>query len=236
MKIHFIIHESFESPGAIEVWAKNKNHQISFTRVYLYEKYPETLENIEMLIVMGGPQSPETTLEECPYFNAEAELGFIRKVIDADKKVLGVCLGAQMIGEAFGAKVEHSPNKEIGIFDILLTEEAKGDSFFSTLPEKFSSAHWHGDMPGLTAEAKVLAFSEGCPRQIMQYAPKIYGFQCHLEFTNNSIKTMIESGGEEITQNIGLPYVQTSEELLNYNYSEMNGILFRFLDYFEGKI
>ncbi len=233
MNIHFIIHESFEAPGAIEIWAKRKSHPISFTNVYRYEKYPETVEDIDMLIVMGGPQSPETTLEECPYFNTEAEMNFIRKAIDADKKVLGVCLGAQMIGEAFGAKVERSPNREIGVYDIILTNEAKDEPFFSTLPQTFPSGHWHGDMPGLTSDAKVLAFSEGCPTQIVKFTPKVYGFQCHLEFTSETIKAMIENSGDEIIQNIHLPFVQTSEELLEYNYSEMNKILYQFLDYFE---
>lgn len=233
MNIHFIIHESFEAPGAIGIWAKRKSHQISFTNVYRYEKYPETVEDIDMLIVMGGPQSPETSLEECSYFNAKAEISFIKKAIDADKKVLGVCLGAQMIGEALGAKVERSPNREIGVHDIILTNEVTNEPFFTSLPHTFPSGHWHGDMPGLTSEAKVLAFSEGCPRQIVKYSPKVYGFQCHLEFTTETIKAMIECGGDEIIQNGHLPYVQTSEEMLNYDYSEMNKILFRFLDNFE---
>lgn len=233
MNIHFIIHESFEAPGAIETWAKNKQHQISFTNVYQYQKYPENIKDIDMLIVMGGPQSPETTLEECPYFDAEAEIDFIRKAFDADKKVLGVCLGAQMIGESLRANVERSPNREIGVFDVSLTENAQDEPFFSTLPQTFSSGHWHGDMTGLTQDAKVLAFSEGCPRQIVKYLPKVYGFQCHLEFTSETIKAMIENSNEELEKYKDYPFVWNSEKLMNYDYSEMNDILFQFLDYFE---
>lgn len=233
MNIHFIIHESFEAPGAIEIWAKRKKHQISFTNVYQYQKYPENIKDIDMLIVMGGPQSPETTLDECSYFDAEAEMDFIRKAIDADKKVLGICLGAQMIGQSLGAKVERSPSKEIGVFDVQLTEDAKLDSFFSSLSSKFSSGHWHGDMPGLTQEAKVLAFSEGCPRQIVKYLPKVYCFQCHLEFTTESIKGMIENSGEELEKYKDFPFVWNAEKLIHYDYSKMNDILFQFLDYFE---
>ena len=122
INIHFIIHESFEATVAIEDWAKSKHHKISYTNVYLYEKYPEKIDEIDFLIVMGGPQSPDSTLEEYPYFDAETEMDFIKKVAEADKKVLGVCLGAQMIGQAFGAKVERSPNREIGVFNLKLTE------------------------------------------------------------------------------------------------------------------
>ncbi len=233
MKIHFIIHESFEVPGIIEVWATNKGHQTSYTQVYQYEKYPESIEEIDMLIVMGGPQSPETTLDECPYFNAKEEIAFIKKVIDADKKVFGVCLGAQMIGEALGAKVDHSPNVEIGIFNVYLTEKANQSSFFNSLPVHFPVAHWHGDMPGLPEHSEVLAYSEGCPRQMIKFSSKVYGFQCHMEYTPEVIRNMIANCGEELERYQGLPYVQHAASISNADFGSMNRILMDFLDYFE---
>ena len=101
------------------------------------------------------------------------------------------------------------------------------------MPSTFSSAHWHGDMPGLTDEAQILAISEGCPRQIIKYAPKVFAFQCHLEFTSESMKTMIENNDEELEQFKNLPFVETADELLQHNYLEMNKVLSGFLDYME---
>lgn len=229
MKIHFIIHESFESPAAIETWAKTHHHILSYTHLYTGELLSFDQE-FDLLIIMGGPQSPSTTLAECAYFDAKTEINFIRQAIDKDKLVLGICLGAQLIGEALGAAHEHSTNKEIGVFNVKLTQEAAEDPFISHFPNIFNVAHWHSDMPGLTSEAKVLAKSEGCPRQLIRYKQGVYGFQCHFEFTRESIENMILHCKSELKDAGNLPYVQTEHELRKHDYSTMNQLLFQFLD------
>ncbi len=223
------MHESFESPAAIEIWAKRKSFNISYTRLYSGDTFPDECD-FDFLVIMGGPQSPATTLEEFPYFDAQKEISFIKKAIDQNKMLLGVCLGAQFIGEALGARFDHSPNREIGVFPIALTEDGKQDPIIGTFPEKFMVGHWHGDMPGLTKESRILATSEGCPRQIVRYAPAIYGFQCHFEFTPEAVEGMIINNAHELEEYKGLPYIETAEQLRSYNYTEMNGFLFRFLD------
>lgn len=233
MKVHIVMHENFESPAAIEIWALKKGHDITYTRLYEGGVFPDNTD-FDFLVIMGGPQSPETTLTECPHFNAQKEIAFIKKAIEEKKVLLGVCLGAQLIGEALGAKFDHSPNREIGVFPVLLTEEGKNDPIFSSFPEKFMVGHWHGDMPGLTADSKILAISEGCPRQIICYSPKIYGFQCHFEFTPDAIETMIENNAHELEMYKELPYIETAEQLKDHDYSEMNQFLFNFLDRITG--
>ncbi len=231
MKLHIIVHESFEAPAAIELWAQNNQYPISYTRLYQGDHFPETTENFDFLVIMGGPQSPATTLGECPHFDAQKEIAFIKKAIDARKLLLGVCLGAQMIGEALGAKFDHSPNREIGVFEVALTEEGTKDPFFSTIPEKFPVGHWHGDMPGLTSESKILAYSEGCPRQIVRYTPRVYGFQCHFEFTPEAIDGMIQHCGNELEEYANLSYIQDATTLRSNHYEPINQLLFRFLNY-----
>ena len=232
MKIHIIQHESFESPGAIATWAQNRRHTVTYSRIYQQEALPENSAQFDFLIVMGGPQSPVTTLQECPYFNAQAEIELIRSTIKADKYLLGVCLGAQLVGEAFGCSFAHSPNKEIGAFPIHLTAEAAQDSIFVQFPKTFTVGHWHGDMPGISSQTAVLAYSEGCPRQIVRYSPKAYGFQCHMEFTQEAIVEMIKHSQKELTECAGLPYVQSVQQLKAHHYQEMNAWLFQFLDAF----
>lgn len=234
MKVHIIMHESFESPAAIELWAKNKGHEISHTKLYEGDSFIEDYD-FDFLVVMGGPQSPATTLEECPHFDTQKEITFIKGAIEQKKLVFGVCLGAQLIGEALGAKFDHSPNREIGVFPITLTEDGKKDSIVGTFPEVLNVGHWHGDMPGLTAGSKILAISEGCPRQIVKYAPNIYGFQCHWEFNPEAIDAMIESNAHELEDYKELPYIETKEQLRAHDYTEMNQNLYRFLDAFTGQ-
>ena len=233
MRIHLIIHESFEAPGAIEIWAQKHGHKITYSRVYLGDTLPQTTEGFDFLFIMGAPQSPATTTEESPHFDAKAEINLIKKSIDVGKAVLWICTGAQLIGEALGARFDHSPNKEIGIFDITLTEAGQRDPFFSTFPEVFPVGHWHGDMPGLTPDAEVLATSEGCPRQIVRYTPRVYGFQCHFEFTPDSIEAMIENSTEELEKYAWFPYVENAQTLRSHDWNEINNRLFQFLDYIE---
>lgn len=233
MKLHFIIHESFEAPGAIEVWAKRNNFPISYTRLYEGDTLPENCSHFDFLVVMGGPQSPATTKTECPYFDVNAEISLISKAVSDNKYILGVCLGAQLIGEALGAKFDHSPNREIGVFSLSLTDQASSDPVFSKFPPSFSVGHWHGDMPGLTPQSQILAVSSGCPRQIVKYSPKIYGFQCHFEFTPESIEGMIKNCSDELVKYEGLPFIENADKLRTYDFVEINERLFTFLDYIK---
>ncbi|MBN2808077.1 MAG: gamma-glutamyl-gamma-aminobutyrate hydrolase family protein [Deltaproteobacteria bacterium] len=231
MRLHIVQHESFEAPGAIAVWAENRGHEINYTRVYRHERLPLSADAFDFLLVLGGPQSPDTTQEQCPHFAADREIELINRAIAQDKAVLGICLGAQLLGKALGAGFEPSPCREIGVFPLTLTDAGRKDPLFSTFPQTFSVGHWHGDMPGLTEDAVILAGSAGCPRQIIRYKPKVYGFQCHFEFTRESIAGMIKNCSEELAEYKTLPFVQDAATLTEMDYSEMNGFLYKFLDY-----
>lgn len=230
MHIHFIIHEHFEAPGAYEIWGKSRGCSLSYTRVYQGDSLPEELENIDLLIIMGGPQSPATTREECPWFDAQAEKALISRAIEAGKTVIGVCLGSQLIGEALGAAFCHSPEKEIGKFPVRLTDAGKANPLFKDFGSVLNVGHWHNDMPGLTPQAKVLAYSEGCPRQIVQYSERIYGFQCHMELTPEVVELLIEHSQSDLRRAGEFRFVETAEKLRSHDYREMNQVLFSFLD------
>ncbi|PCJ99510.1 MAG: GMP synthase [Zetaproteobacteria bacterium] len=230
MRLHFIVHEIFEGPGAFDIWAQNKGYKCSYSRVYLGDKLPVSSDNYDFLIILGGPQSPATTKEECAHFDSIAEQTIIKHFIENSKMVLGICLGAQLIGEALKAPYDHSPFKEIGAYPITLTKEGRENSKLSHFPFTTTVGHWHSDMPGLTNDAKLLAYSDGCPRQIVEYSSLIYGFQCHLEFTPALVDLLIDHSVEERKALSDEQYVQSSDTLRSNDYSEMNMLLFEFLD------
>lgn len=230
MHIHFIIHEHFEAPGAYEIWGKNRGCSMSYSRVYQGDPLPEDLQSTDLLIIMGGPQSPATTLKECPWFDAQAEKALISRAVEADKTVIGVCLGSQLIGEALGAAFCHSPEKEIGKFPVRLTDAGKANPLFEDFGHELNVGHWHNDMPGLTPQAKVLAYSEGCPRQIVQYGERVYGFQCHMELTPEVVELLIEHSQNDLRRAAEFRFVETVEKLRSHDYREMNQVLFSFLD------
>ena len=232
MNIHFILHETFEVPGAYLKWAQERGHNVTSTKVYEEEKLPETVDGIDFLIVMGGPQSPDENRQAFPYYDPKAEIKLIQKAIDADIYIVGVCLGAQLLSVAYGGKYEHSPEREIGVFPINLTEAGLADDHIKDFGSTLDTGHWHGDMPGLSDNAVVMATSKGCPRQIVRFSPKHYAFQAHLEFDPEAIDLLIAADGEEHLrqQNQELPFVQTPEQLRANDYSQMNKKLFAFLD------
>lgn len=230
MHMHFVMHESFEAPGAFETWASSRGYSTGYSRVYARGALPMSVDGIDLLVVMGGPQSPSTTTAECPHFDAVAERTLIGKAVSAGKAVVGVCLGAQLIGEALGVPYEHSPHKEIGKFPISLTEEGLGNDKFGHFGRSLEVGHWHSDMPGLTPDATLIAYSEGCPRQIIEYSKLVYGFQCHMEFTHDVVELLIAHSEGELATLVGYKYVQQPDALRQNDYLEMNETLFVFLD------
>ncbi|WP_010250336.1 glutamine amidotransferase-related protein [Myroides injenensis] len=230
MNVHFVIHEEYEGPGAYLNWVEKGGHTHSMTRLYLGESLPNSIENIDMLVILGGPQNPATTIQECSYFDAQAEKALLFDAIYKNKIVIGVCLGAQLIGEALGANYKISPEKEIGVFPITLTNDGIMNSKFSHFGFSLDVGHWHQDMPGLTEESKVLATSAGCPRQIVKYKNYVYGFQCHMEFTPEAVEQLLSNCKDQLNDATSSPFVQSPAEIREYDFTKMNNALYEFLD------
>lgn len=230
MRIHFVVHEPFEAPGAYEAWARSRSHSVSFSRVYQGEPLPESTAGIDFLIVMGGPQSPATTTAECPHFDAAAEIALIAQCIATGRAVVGVCLGAQLVGEALGARFDHSPEKEIGKFPITLTHDGLANEKFAHFGDGLDVGHWHNDMPGPTPEAKIIAFSTGCPRQIIEYNKLVFGFQCHMEFSQEIVELLIANAAPALEALAQHRFVQQAVTLRRNDHSAMNAKLLVFLD------
>ena len=232
MKVHFVLHETFEVPGAYLKWAQERGHQVTTTKVYENETLPESVNDIDFLIVMGGPQSPDEDREAFPYYDPQAEIQLIQKAIKSDRYIVGVCLGAQLLSVAYGAEYEHSPEREIGVFPITLTEAGLKDEHVKVLGPTLNTGHWHGDMPGLTEDAVVLATSQGCPRQIIRFSSRHYAFQAHLELDTEAVELLIAADGEDVIeeQSSKLTFVQNPQAIRDYDYREMNAKLYAFLD------
>ena len=232
MRVHFILHETFEVPGAYLKWAQERGHQVTTTKVYEKELLPETIDGIDFLIVMGGPQSPDEDREAFPYYDPKSELAFMKEAIAADIYIVGVCLGAQLLSVAYGAEYEHSPEREIGVFPITLTEAGLKDEHVKVLGPTLNTGHWHGDMPGLSEDAVVLATSQGCPRQIIRFSSRHYAFQAHLELDTEAVELLIAADGEDVIeeQSSKLTFVQNPQVIRAYDYREMNAKLYAFLD------
>lgn len=171
-------HEPFEHLGYFA--AILREQAISFSYKDLGE--PLDLDGHSGLIVMGGPQSAN---DSSPALSVE--LGLIAQAIRAGVPVLGICLGAQLIAKALGARVYANAEKEIGWAPVYFTPAAEDDALFSGLPSPSVFFHWHGETFDLPAGAEWLAFSNRCRRQAFRYAGNVYGIQFHPEITPEMI-------------------------------------------------
>lgn len=223
MKILCVTHADFETPGVIENWAKDHCYDFTICEPYKGDN-PLGYYDFDMLILMGGPQTA-TELKKYPYLIDEIQL--TKQAIKEDKVVLGFCLGAQIIGEALGGETIKSPEKEVGVYAITLTKEGQKDPLFEGFQPTFPVIHWHNDMPGMAGDSVLLAASAGCPRQVIRYGERVYGFQCHLEIAKAGISKMIEACPEDLNPS---KYTQNAVELKKQDYASINNMLMIILE------
>lgn len=119
--------------------------------------------------------------DEPPFLLEEMRL--IERAAARGVPMLGVCLGSQMIAKALGGRVYRNAEKEIGWFDIHLTDEGRRDPMLEQLAPVERVFHWHGDTFDLPSEAVLLAWSQRTARQVYRIGRGIYGLQFHLEVT-----------------------------------------------------
>jgi GMP synthase (glutamine-hydrolysing) len=204
MRIHYLQHVPFEGLGCIEPWALHQGHSLSATALFAGDALPDPL-SFDWLIVMGGPMGVHDEME-FPWLVQETQ--FIRQCVRQGKKILGICLGAQLIARALGADVYPNQHKEIGWHPVTSSPGADGTGLGPLLPQTFFAFHWHGDTFGLPNGAVHLAQSEACRHQAFFYPPAVLGFQFHLESTFESIGELIDSCNDEL---VTAPYIQNRE-------------------------
>jgi GMP synthase (glutamine-hydrolysing) len=203
MHIHFIQHVPFEYPSSIIDWVITNNHIYSFTKIYESATYP-SVDSFDALIIMGGPMG---VYEEDLHDWIVPQTAFIKTAIDANKKVLGVCLGSQFIAKALGSKVYPHTLKEIGWWPV---EKVNDQAFIKTLPSTFTTFHWHGDTFDLPTGATHLFKSEGCLQQGFIYNDHVIALQFHMEVKEDLLNDMTDHEKGQLAADT---YVQTEQQI-----------------------
>lgn len=204
MRIHYLQHVPFEGLGSIASWKPTELREVTATRFFEKAELPAP-GAIDFLVVMGGPMSVHDH-DKFPWLIPERD--FIRSCIEAEKPVLGVCLGAQLIASALGAKVYPNHTKEIGWFPVR-AEPWSGNTF--RFPESLDVFHWHGETFELPEGAIRLARSEACANQAFQFGRRVVGLQFHLETTPEAARDIVTHGRSELQPST---YIQSEDELL----------------------
>lgn len=208
MRVHYVQHVPFEGLGSMANYFGADGFELSASQLYAGDSMPHP-DQFDLLIVMGGPMGV-SDVAQYPWL-VEEKRG-IANAIECGKRVLGICLGAQLIAEVAGARIYPNVCREIGWFPIQHSSVALATSVGHVLPEELTVFHWHGDTFDLPAGATQLASSEACENQGFIMDNRVLALQFHLESTRRSIADLIKNCSKEID---GSTYTQSTYEIID---------------------
>jgi GMP synthase (glutamine-hydrolysing) len=169
-------HVAFEDLGLLGPLVSTRGYDIHYHDAGVEPFDDDALIAPDLVIVLGGPIG---VYESDTYPFIADEIAAVAARIHSNKPILGICLGAQMMAAALGARVAPGPVKEIGYAPLTLTEAGKR-SVLSPLGGA-PVLHWHGDNCELPAGCECLASTPHCPVQAFARAPAQLALQFHLE-------------------------------------------------------
>jgi GMP synthase-like glutamine amidotransferase len=229
MHIHCFQHVAFETPGTILEWARQNSHSISYTYFFETSFRLPALQDIDALLIMGGYMNVDEE-QQFPWLKEEKR--FIAQAIAAGKKVIGICLGSQLIAAALGAKVYKGAEKEIGFFPITFNKEALAHPLFNHFGNPYTAFHWHGDTFDLPANAQLVASTGVCKHQAYHIGNNVLALQFHFEMNEPVIEVMMKHDGHELDE--AGSYIQSKNEIRKsfYHLQQNKMDLFVMLDKF----
>ena len=226
MNVLIIKHVDIEGPGLIESCLKQR--AIPYRIICLETGEPLPVPGgFTHIVLLGGPMN---VYEDDRYPFLKKEDLFIKEAIQRGKHILGICLGAQLIAKALGARVTKSPVKETGWSKVSLTEEGSKDRLFVALPKAFPVFQWHEDTFETPNWGKLLATSTAVPNQAFRYGDNAYGLQFHLEVTKEMIREWTDEYSQE-TPSLRAKILTTTER--EFRHFTTRGTLF-FNTFFGG--
>lgn len=179
MRLLVLQHIACEHPGAFRDILQER--AIAWDAVELDAGEPlPAWEPYDGIVVMGGPMGAGDEAEH-PWLREEKAL--VAAAVAAGRPFLGVCLGAQLLAAALGARVWTMPEPEVGLLPVKRTAAGRTDTVLGALAEPLVTLQWHGDTFDLPDGATLLASSPVAPHQAFRVGDAAYAVQFHLEVT-----------------------------------------------------
>lgn len=224
MRVQVLQHLAIEDIGGMAPWFEARGASLTYTRFYEPDYRLPALDGLDLVVVMGGPMSVNDEAE-LPWLVEEK--AFLRQVVEAGIPLLGVCLGAQLIASALGARVGPLPRLEIGWFPV--TARPVEDESLFAFPERITLLHWHGETFDLPEGAVLLASSDACAHQAFQLGRRVIGLQCHPEMTPEAVDDLLEDCDHQLPVDT---WVQSAEYLATVDaaqYAPGHALIYRVL-------
>ncbi len=182
-------HVAAEPLGTLDALIRARGHRARFVN---FERDPDAVPAIDRyrgLVVLGGPMNVRDRVS-LPHL--QTELAVIGAALAQGKPVLGICLGAQLLAHALGARVHHNGVSEIGWHAVSTTAEGAQDPVLAPLSELQKVFQWHSYTFDVPSGAQLLATGETCRNQAFRHGDSAYGFQFHLEMDSRLIARWLE--------------------------------------------
>jgi len=184
-KILVFQHVPYEPLGTLDPLLKEAGFRIRYVNFGRNSHIRPSLDKYAALIVLGGPMNAD---QIDTYPNLVTEVEIIREALERDMSVLGICLGAQLLAKALGGNISRNPLREIGWYDVNLTEAGRLDPVLSAFSAQQRVFQWHEDGVELPLDAVHLASSPASAVQAFRVGEHAYGFQFHLEVDQSLIE------------------------------------------------
>jgi GMP synthase-like glutamine amidotransferase len=224
-------HVPHEGPGRIVPIFRDFGIRLDIRHLYRGDEVPTDLDEVRTLIVMGGPMGvSDIGNSEYPFLAQEVEL--LKRAVQIDRAVLGICLGAQLLAHAAGAKVfpnakpgakpedPPTPMPEIGWLPVTFPFPGGTEPIVMGMHDGMNVFHWHSDtfdLPKLPSPANpapppapppptgnsLLSSSRACKNQAFRFKTRLFGFQWHPELTPPDIDAILSAGKEDVLKVLG---------------------------------
>jgi GMP synthase-like glutamine amidotransferase len=238
MRLLFLQHDPLDGPGALLEWAAERGYSAAMCLVSSGDPLPG-LETFDLLVSLGGPMGAYEE-EKHPWLVLEKQ--YLRDAFAAGKKIVGLCLGCQLLADALGGKAFRHSCKEFGWQPIELTVagrawfEMEGDALVLRQHQEasFRAFQWHGDTYSLPPGAIQLARNDAAEQQAFLIGNQVLGLQFHLEWTEQMLRDALAEPGVAPPPS---PSVQSPEEIMSDLSLCASGRkrLFFLMDRFVGK-
>jgi GMP synthase-like glutamine amidotransferase len=184
MRVVVFQHLACEHPGIWREFLREDGADVSTVELDTGDAIP-SLDQMDALLVFGGPMNVDEH-DRFPWLVPETAA--IRDAAVGGLPIFGVCLGAQLLARALGARVTKNPEPEVGLLPVELTDAGASDPLFAGWPRRAPVVQWHSDTFALPAGATLLATSPACRHQAFRYGSRAYGLQFHPEVTADMVE------------------------------------------------
>ena len=225
LRIHCLLHSDLGGEIHLPDWAASRGHEWTTTLVPQTQVFPQP-EDVDCLVILGGPMSAWDD-DKYPWLVIEKRL--LRTFVDAEKPVLGICLGAQLLAGVLGARTYSGPCPEIGWFSVTASERAHEHPVGALLPERFETFLWHGDTFDLPDGALGIAGSTAFANQAFIWN-RVLALQFHLEVRPDWVGRLVQRDAAQLVE---ADHVQSAAAVLGQAerlYRANNALMDRLLD------